>query len=228
MPAFLLLPPEIRVQIYRELRSFNSPLFKHPYNQDDSSALGYCSFGFHSRILETCHQISGEAKEVFYGENYWTFFASQRDHFSSILFLAKPLVLILPFIRKAHIRFGMLHWLSWESCGLTSCADGPIIRTNVKEICQVLLTAPALRTVKIIWTETGARWPANTRWELSGVRGVIADLLRPLLALPTTSELQKSNIMVAYIDGVKAKDMELEFSECVDKLIGLHRSIKTR
>lgn len=225
MPPFLSLPPEIRFQIYRELRSFNSPLIKSPF-QDDSSALGYCSFGFRSRILETSRQISYEAKEVFYGENYWTFFASQRDHFSSILFHAEPMVLILPFIRKAHIRFGMFHWLFWESCGLTGCAYGDVIRTNVKEICLVLLNAPTLRTVKIIWTETGTTWPAVRRLESDSVRGLIADVMRPLAALPTTSELQKSNIMVAYRDGAKATNMELDFSECVDEVIGLHRSRK--
>lgn len=225
MPTFLSLPPEIRIKIYRELRSLNSPLIKTPF-QDDSNALGYCSYAFHSRILETCHQISEEAKEIFYGENYWTFFASQRDHFSSTFFQAEPMVLVLPFIRKAHIRFRMLHWLSWESYGLTGCVDGPVVKANIKEICQVLLTAPALRTVKIIWTETGSGWPMK-RLEMSGVRRSIADALRPLLALPATSELQKSNIMVAYVGGGKAKDMELDFSECVDEVIGLHRFKKT-
>lgn len=223
MSSFLLLPPEIRFQIYRELRSFKSPLIKSPL-QDDSNELGYCSFGFHSRILETSRQISYEAKEVFYGENYWTLFASQRNHFSSTLFHMKPMVLILPFIRKAHIRFGMVRWLCWESCGFTGTTWGNIIKTSVKEICLVLLAAPLLRTVKIIWTETGSGLPLLRVRGLDHVRSLISELLRPLVALPTTSDLQKSNIMVSRYDGVKITEMELGFSECVDEVIALHRS----
>lgn len=226
MPSFLSLPPEIRFQIYRELRSFNSPLIKSPF-RDDSDALGYCSFGFCSRILETSRQISHEAKEVFYGENYWTFFVSQQISFSSMLFRIEPMVLILPFVRKAHIRFGMFRWLFWESCGLTECLSGGTVKKNVSEICLVLLAAPALRTVKMIWTETYSAWkPARIRVEVHSMRNLISEVLRPLIALPTTIDLQKSNIMVAYRNGVKATEMELDFSECVDELIALHRSTK--
>ena len=226
MPSFLSLPPEIRFQIYRELRSFKSPLIKSP-SQDDSNPLGYCSFGFCSRILETSRQISYEAREVFYGENYWTFFASQRNHFSSLLFQMEPMVLVLPFIRKAHIRFGMFHWLYWESCGLKGCTYGDITRTNVEEICHVLHTAPTLRTVKIIWTETCTTWPMRQMTQDSdSVRSLISELLWPLIYLPAMCDLQKSNIMVAYRNGEKARRMELDFSECVDEVIALHRSRK--
>lgn len=224
MPSFLTLPPEIRFQIYRELRSFKSPLIKSP-SRDDSNPLGYCSFGFSSRILETSRQISYEAREVFYGENYWTFFASQRNHFSSLLFQMEPMVLVLPFIRKAHIRFGMFHWLYWESCGLTGCEYRDITRTNVKEICQVLHTAPTLRTVKIIWTETCTTWPMK-KMEQDSVRSLISEVLCPLIHLPAMCDLQKSNIMVAFRNGEKATKMELDFSECVDEVIALHRSGK--
>lgn len=223
MPHFLALPQEVRFQIYRELRSLKSPLIKNPF-QEDFSELGYCSFGFHSRILETNGQISDEAKEIFYGENFWTFFVARGFHLSSILFQTRPMVLILPFIRKAHIRFGMFHWLFWESRGLTSYTSRSTIKVNVKEIYKVLLTAPALRTVKIIWTETGTAYPGSMQMQTDSVRGLIADVLRPLATLPTTIELQKSNIMVAYRDGAKATDMELDFSEAVDEVIGLHRS----
>lgn len=225
MTSFLSLPPEIRLKIYRELRSFTSPLLKSAFSDEDSNALGYCSFGFQSRILETCRQVSYEAKEVFYGENYWTFFASLRDHFSSIIFQTKPLVLILPFIRKAHIRFGMFHWLFWESCGLTKHADGEKVGTNVKEISRVLIAAPALRTVKIIWTETCSIYPRR-HMEFHTVRSLLTETLRPLTFLPTTCELQKSSIMVAYWTGIKASDMELDFSTSVDEVIELHRSKK--
>ncbi|CAF9936391.1 MAG: hypothetical protein ALECFALPRED_006838 [Alectoria fallacina] len=226
MPDFLSLPQEIRFQIYRELRSFNSPLIKYPF-YDDSDALGYCSFGFQSRILETSRQISNEAKEVFYGENYWTFFASIRTKFRSVVFRMEPMVLILPFIRKAHIRFGMFHWLFWKSCGLIDYVSGDTVNENVKEICLVLLTAPALRTVKIIWTETYTTWRPAPGWvEVHSVRILISELLRPLITLPKTSDLQKSIIMVAYRNGVKATEIELDFSECVDEVIALHRARK--
>lgn len=60
------------------------------------------------------------------------------------------------------------------------------------------------------------------------MRSPLSDVLRPLIALPTTSDLQKSNIMVAYRDGMKATEVELDFSESVDEVIALHRSQKER
>ena len=224
MSSFLSLPVEIRFQIYRELRSLKSPTIKSP-STDEDNALGYCSFAFQSRILETASQISAEAKEVFYGENFWTFFASHRNHH---IFSIRPMVLILPFIRKAHIRFAMFRWLLWESCGIFRSADGDKIRANVKEICELLLAAPNLRTVKIIWTETYILPPTKC-WKCTprcSVRELILEVLRPLISLPLTSELQKSIIMVAYRNGVKASEMELDFSECVDWVIAAHRSLK--
>ena len=225
MSSFFSLPIEIRFQIYRELRSFKSPLIKSPM-PNEHNAFGYCSFGFKSRILETNHQICAEAKEVFYGQNYWTFFASQRNHFSHQLFTIKPMLLVLPFIRKAHIRFSMFHWLLWESRGNFQSATGDMIKDNVKEICQLLLVAPNLRTVKIIWTETHTLRPARLRKPQYSVRELILEVLRPLISLSTTTELQKSIIMVAYRNGVKASEMELDFSESVDYVIAMHRSLK--
>ena len=225
MSSFLSLPTEIRFQIYRELRSFNSPIIKSPF-PDDPNAFGYCSFGFYSRILETNRQISSEAKEVFYGENFWTFFASQRNHFTAKLFHMEPMVLILPFIRKAHIRFAMFNWLFWEACGIMGSHDGDLIKTNVREICWVLLKAPTLRTVKIIWTETAQTLCMGTWMEPFNVRDHTLEVLRPFLSLPATIELQKSNIMVNYRNGIKVLGMEHGFSECVDEIIALHRSLK--
>ena len=225
MPSFFSLPIEIRFQIYRCLRSFESPIIKSPL-MDESNAFGYCSFAFQSRILETSHQVCREAKEVFYGENYWTFFASQHNRFDSMLFQVEPMVLILPFIRKAHIRFSMFHWLFWASCGLQQSLYEDIIKANVREICRVLLTASALRTVKIIWTESTLWWSGYSRAHLDNVQSLVLEVLRPLIGLPQTSELQKSYIMVKFGDGVVATGMELDFSECVDEVIALHRSIK--
>ena len=136
------------------------------------------------------------------------------------------MVLVLPFIRKAHIRFNMLEWL----LGMQPSAHGEVIKASVREICQVLRTAPALRTVKIIWTETCTvtddvlrllRMKNNDR-----VPSLILEILQPLIRLPKTSELQKSRIMVAYTDRMKVDEMELDFSECVDEVIARHRSIK--
>lgn len=223
MPAFFDLPIEIRFQIYKELRSFKSPMIKSPM-QEDPSVFGYCSYGFQSRILETNRRTCAEAKEVFYGQNYWTFFASQRHHFNPVLFRMEPMALVLPFIRMAHIRFAMFHWLFWESCGIQQSPHGAIIQANVRDICLVLLTAPALRTVKIIWTETSTLWPPLRVGKQDSVRNLILEVVRPLIDLPRTCEIQRSNIMVAYRNGTKAAGMELDFSDCVDEVIALHRS----
>ena len=225
MPSFFSLPAEIRFQIYRELRSFKSPLIKATF-PDDSNTFGYCSFGFQSRILEANRQTSLEAKEVFYGENFWTFFASQRVNFNSVIFQVEPMVLILPYIRRAHIRFSMFHWLFWESCGLYQTTFADVVKANVREICMILHRARSLRTVKIIWTETCTILPARRRTEPGSVRRPIFEVLQPLIGLPRTSELQKSNVMVAYRDGTKATEMERDFSESVDEIIAIHRSFK--
>lgn len=225
MPSFFSLPIEIRFEIYRWLRSYNSPLIKSPLT-DDSKPIGYCSFGFQSRILETSRLVCSEAKEVFYGENYWTFFVSQRTRFNSVLFQIEPMILVLPFIRKAHIRFAMLEWL----VGMQPRGYGEIIKANVRNVCQVLLAAPTLRTVKVIWTETCriSRFTLPQRRMRYRDRGssLIFEVLQPLINLPKTSELQKSNIMVAYSKNIKANEMELDFSECVDEVIARHRSLK--
>ena len=229
MASFFSLPIEIRFQIYRRLRSYKSPSIKRPLT-DDSQVFGYCSFGFQSRILETNRLVCSEAKEVFYGANYWTFFVSQRTRFNSVLFQMKPMILVLPYIRKAHIRFAMLEYLSWNSCGVGSRPDGEIIKANVREICLVLLAAPTLRTVKVIWTETcttmGTYLPLMRMRHRDSVPILILELLQPLINLPKTSELQKSIIEVAFSVGMKAKEMESVFSKCVDEVIARHRSIK--
>ena len=59
---FLALPTEIRYEIYRHLRQYVSLRLAVP-------AFGYASYGFYPEILMTNHQISYEAKQVFYGEN---------------------------------------------------------------------------------------------------------------------------------------------------------------
>ena len=225
MPSFFSLPLEIRFQIYRWLRSYNSPLIKSPLS-DNSKPFGYCSFGFQSRILETSRLVCSEAKQVFYGENYWTFFVSERTRFNSVLFQMEPMILVLPFIRKAHIRFAMLEWL----LGMQSSVCGGNIKASVRNICLVLLAAPTLRTVKVIWTETCAipsclMALVNMKYR-DRVRSLIFEILQPLIRLPKTSELQKSIIRVAYSSGIKANEMELDFSECVDEVIARHRSTK--
>ena len=120
----------------------------------------------------------------------------------------------------------MLEWL----LGMQPSAYGEVIKASVREICEVLLTAPALRTVKIIWTET-----CTVTMEILAlismkhsdrVPSLIFEVLQPLIRLPKTSELQKSNIMVAYTGGTKANEMEHDFSECVNEVIARHRSTK--
>ncbi len=65
---FLALPTEIRYEIYRHLRRYLSlhlSIAGYPF--------GYVSYGFYPGILMTNHQISYEAKQVFYGENDCTY-----------------------------------------------------------------------------------------------------------------------------------------------------------
>ena len=65
---FLALPTEIRYEIYRHLRRYVSLSLSVPV-----SSFGYASYGFYPAILMTNHQVSYEAKQVFYGENDCTY-----------------------------------------------------------------------------------------------------------------------------------------------------------
>ena len=65
---FLALPTEIRYEIYRHLRRYVSLSLSVPV-----SSFGYASYGFYPAILITNHQVSYEAKQVFYGENDCTY-----------------------------------------------------------------------------------------------------------------------------------------------------------
>ena len=65
---FLALPTEIRYEVYRHLRKYVSLRLSVPL-----SSFGYASYGFYPEILMTNHQISYEAKQVFYGENDCTY-----------------------------------------------------------------------------------------------------------------------------------------------------------
>lgn len=226
MFPFLSLPLELRIQIYRELRSFNSPLI-----ESEGIALGYCSFGFQSRILEINRLISYEAKEVFYGENYWTFFVSIS--MPPVAFRILTMTLPMAFIRKAHIRFAMFEWIFLQihyfNFGILCPSYARALIACVDMICHTLTDAPALRVVKLIWTETAAlRWsfwanmtpdPCPASKLFRHVRGLIAEVLRPLVALQPTCDLERSHTVVSYMDGVRATAMETAFAECVDEVV---------
>lgn len=136
MFRLLDLPLEIRLMIYRSLRTTRSLRINHPGDNRSTASLGYASYGFYPHILTTNRQISHEAKQVFYGENYWTLYAGPDFYIKSIMFNLPPLSSALPYMRKIFIRFRLFSWL-WLKCQAYHTDFAGDLSMNIKEICKV-------------------------------------------------------------------------------------------
>lgn len=239
MFSFLELPLEIRMMIYRSLRTTRSLQIKNPGDDRGAKAsIGYASYGFYPRILATNHQISLEAKQVFYGENYWTLYAGHEFHINSVAFHIPPLSSALPYIRKVLIRFRMFNGLFLRTQGI-QYSPPDMLSANFEEICKILLGAPSLQTVQMVWTEISEAWspagwgPTGRRndWEWTLSSGTLVDVLswltwdvvQPLKTLKPTVKIQKGEIMAMFKCNVRSTAMETAFGNCVDTVVA-HRA----
>ncbi|KAK0517323.1 hypothetical protein JMJ35_000478 [Cladonia borealis] len=229
---FLALPTEIRYEIYRHLRRYVSLRLAVPV-----SSFGYASYGFYPEILMTNHQISYEAKQVFYGENDWTFYACRDIQVHSDYSKLAPLCSALPFIRRAHIRFRLYHWLYDQFMSFPKYPDTVTFRANINQISKLLAKARCLQSLKLIWTETakhpvlaldiGPEAGMTNFW-----RSHIDKIVQPLTTIQRSCTVRKSDVVVRYMQSTgpfgrpsgHAIDMENAFSSSIDGLIAMRAS----
>ena len=216
--------------IYRELRTFESPTIA-PFQPIITYEMGYCSYGFHWSVLATNRQINCEAKQVFYGENDWTFFVNLASPFRCHPLMLSPIATAFPFMRRAHIRFRMFDWMFLYH-NKSPCLPVERLQNMLVEICVVLSHARSLKGVKLIWTETAtlkAEVLADSPWDWMAADGAAANALqtlvcsalRPLHAFPYPCSFQRSKVEVRFQHWDRSIAMETAFSNAVDTIIAL-------
>ena len=224
---FLSLPAEIRIMIYGNLRTTSSPDF--PISRREKPGMGHCSYGFHWKVLATSRTISEEAKDVFYGENDWTFLAGPHVLFDSQTLYHSPLAANLFRIRDVHIRFKLFRWSSIYL--LTHKAKDGVwpFQKDFPEICKVLEAAACLKVVKLVWIEA-ADWNPHVGPELTSdsarqhLQVKIYQGLQPLTYLQPSYLIRKGQVSVHFRRGQQAIAMETAFHNAVDELITNHQS----
>ncbi|KAL2039409.1 hypothetical protein N7G274_007681 [Stereocaulon virgatum] len=208
MIEFLSLPTEIRYEIYRYLRTDISLSLSPQCEQ--SLQLGYVSFGFHPQILTTNHQVCYEAKQVFYGENYFTFFVTPEIHLGDDYSKLPPLSSALPFMRRVHIRFRMFDcfYHSHSSERVCTTTDVSQLRAKISQVSRLLAEAHSLQSLSLVWTETTRKWDPFrncNEWEWTSenkqivrvIQGHIERILQPLGSLTPACTIQKSEQVVS-------------------------------
>lgn len=221
--------------IYRSLRTTRSLQIRNPSDKRRMASLGYASYGFWCNILATNSQTSHEAKQVFYGENYWTLFAGPDFYVSSVMFKLAPLSSALPYMRKVFIRFRLFHWL-YNPYQRSHIASPEQYSENFNGICMVLQDAPSLQSVHVIWTETAAFWLypilgelADTEWASSSGKlvdetsWIIWDIIKPLKTLASAVRITRGEITVLLDRMGRSTAMETAFGNAVDTVIA-HRA----
>ena len=241
MSNLLSLPIELRFQIYRDLRSLSSVKLRC-----NGVVIGYCAFGFKPAILAASQQIHDEARQIFYNDNVWTFFASATYK------ATMPELSGFRSIQKAQIDFSMYTWLFMQAHDVPFnerfYGSSSNLRANLTTICKTLASAPMLRTVDIVWLENapimghsfsncfiGCHYPCNRQvesgkwrshcWEqVSVMQQHISKILQPLCLLPSTCALRKAMILVTCNSGKRARMMEVAFENCLVAVIALRSS----
>lgn len=149
MPELLSIPAEVRIHIYRSLleacpvaiRATNSRLYT-----------GYSNYSFPPNILATNRQIHDEATPILYGENLFIIDASLRKNLSMA-----PLMPILPYLRRLHVRFSMSSAIFKDA---SYHRDMTQLQDNLNIICGAITDDTSVRCVQISWTEN-ADTPLN-------------------------------------------------------------------
>ena len=228
MFRFLELPLEIRMMVYRSLRTNRSLRLNHP---NDRKAIGYASYGFRPQILATNHQVSYEAMQVFYGENFWTLYAGEGFDIRSVAFKLPPLSSAMPYIRKVFIRMRMFNWLYIRTLGIGYSLGSP---PDFSEIALVLRSAPSLQSVQIAWTETALLsrpwgrggndlvWLHKSGQLVDEMSWLIWEFMKALRSLAPGVKITKGQINALWRCKLKCIAMEAAFEQCVETLISHH------
>ena len=230
--SFLSLPPEIRYMIYRELRTFQSPILP-PRQHREVREMGYCSYGFHWSVLATNRLILFEALQVFYGENDWTFFVNLAIPFDHCSFMLSPLAANLSLMRRIHIRFHMFDWMFIHTS--KPCLPVEALRDILSQICKILGQIHHLQSIKLIWTETSLvevgtlmnspwQWITPTGSAATTLQTLIYSALQPLVEFPYLCPLQRSTVLVRFRAEERVRAAEVAFATAVDTLIKFRNS----
>ena len=212
----------------------------YPYDQLSSRAAVLLR-GLPDRIAYCadlcCFRLPFTRKIADFLINAGTFYACRDIRIHSDWFKVTPLCSALPFIRRAHIRFRLFHWLYAQFASFPKAPDAVTLRANINQISKVLAKAPCLQTLKLIWTET-AKHPLAAR-EGDPVLGMtsfwkshIDKIVQPLTTIQPSCTITKSNIMVRYMQttGVygrpsgHAVGLENAFSSSIDEILATRAS----
>ena len=199
-------------------------LIVHPLRID------YCADLYYFRFL-FIHTIADFSIDT------GTFYACRDIHVHSDYSKLPPLSSALPFIRRAHIRFRLYHWLYDQFMSFPRTPDTIIFRANINHISKLLAKARCLQSLKIIWTETakhpllgldiGPEAGMTNFW-----RSHIDKIVQPLATIQRSCTVRKSDVVVRYMQSTgpfgrpsgHAVDMEDAFSSSIDGLIAMRAS----
>ncbi|KAI9819883.1 MAG: hypothetical protein M1827_006453 [Pycnora praestabilis] len=146
----LRFPPEIRNQIYRELR-------KHRlvYNPFPGTAITSACYSFWAAILSTNKQLNRECSDIFYNENTWKIRITwEYNYYRSGPALggleASPYFRCLRNLELEFIMSGSI-LITYPSLGLKRYCD--LMLQEVEHVCKTLARAPDLQRIEIAWRD---------------------------------------------------------------------------
>ena len=110
-------------------------------------------------------------------------------------------------------------------------------RANINQISKLLVKAPCLQSLKLIWTETTNHPLALPYYEpdfrmTNFYKSHIDKIVQPLITIPASCTVRKSDVMVRYMHSLGPfgrpsghdTDMENAFSSSIDELIATRAS----
>ena len=199
-------------------------LIVHPISVDYCADLNYSRFLFIHNIAD-------------FSINPGTFYACRDILVHSDYSKLPPLSSALPFIRRAHIRFRLYHWLYDQFMSVSKTPDTITFRANINHISKLLAKARCLQSLKLIWTET-AKHPVLSLDIVSEAgltnfwRSHIDKIVQPLTTIQRSCTVRKGDVVVRYMQSTgsfgrnsgHAVNMENAFSSSIGRLIAMRAS----
>ena len=156
---FLSLPLELRREIYGHYFISTADLYNSLYHliEADKNCDIYCLKKCRTGILIVNHQVYLEARDVLYGDTTW------HISFNSLNGRPNPEttsdVSLLAFRSRPEFRFiqnitvGVMFYTARDTSTWTAedCARLDVNRKLLRFICDILLMAPNLLTLKLLW-----------------------------------------------------------------------------
>lgn len=171
--------------------------------------------------------------------NAGTFYACRNIRVQSDWFKLLPLRSALPFIRRAHIRFRLYHWLYAQLMPHPNHhLQAVTLKANISQISKVLAGARCLQSLNLNWTETVYQLLNTNQDSDSDSRMAnywkshIDKIVQPLTTIQPSCTVRKSDVVVIYMHprgafgrpSGHATDMENAFSSTIDQLIAARAS----